>query len=103
MESALKRIGRISDGWLPTSKMGDGLAAGIQRYKNYAKGAGRDPAALAIVLRGSAASGTQEDWRSEYTAREALGGTTITVNPGKGSVDGMLQNLRRYKEAVDAR
>jgi hypothetical protein len=80
--------------------MGEGLAAGIERYKAYATDAGLDPSKLAVVLRGSAASGTPDDWRKEYAHRQSIGGTILTVSPGKGSVDQMLGNLRAYKDAV---
>ena len=102
VESALKRIGRTADGWLPTSKMGEDLRDGIQRFKKYAEEVGHDASKLAIVLRGTAASGTPDDWRKDYADKQSMGGTVITINGGDGTVDEMMKRLKAYKEAVTA-
>jgi alkanesulfonate monooxygenase SsuD/methylene tetrahydromethanopterin reductase-like flavin-dependent oxidoreductase (luciferase family) len=45
-EPAMRRCGRIADGWFPTSRTPEDFAATYRRVQEYAREAGRDPAAI---------------------------------------------------------
>lgn len=100
VEAALKRIGRIADGWILTGRLEGGPGPAIERYKAYAKEAGRDSSTLTISCRGNAGSGTPDEWRKGYENWKSLGATVIVVGAGSGSADQLLRKLRQYKEAV---
>ena len=100
VEASLKRIGRLADGWILTGRLEGGPAAAIERYKGYAKAAGRDPEALTISCRGNAGSGTPEEWRQGFESWQSMGANVIVVGSGSGTPDQLLERLRQYKEAV---
>lgn len=100
VETALKRIARLADGWILTGRLEGGPGPAIQRYKEYAKEAGCDSSTLTIACRGNAGGGTPDEWRKGYEEWASLGATLIVVGAGKGTPDQLLANLRRYKEAV---
>jgi probable F420-dependent oxidoreductase len=79
-ESTLKRAGRLADGWLPMPAPDDESRAKLERLRDYAREAGRDPATIGIgpqlVLSqvGEAnAAGHAARWRD-------LGATHLSVN-----------------------
>jgi probable F420-dependent oxidoreductase len=63
-EPALRRVGRIADGWISASRHDlRGIAGDIAVMKQAAEQAGRDPAALRFIVRG-VLDVTQEDGRA---------------------------------------
>ena len=55
-EVALRRIGRLADGWFPMFSPSDAGQEAITRMRTYAREAGRDPVAIGIEGRVSLAS-----------------------------------------------
>ena len=103
VESVLKRIATIGEGWMVTPlAIEGGVAGGIERYKTYAREAGHDPSTLPIIGMGNGGGGTPDDWRSEYEHWRSSGATAISVAcRGAGATpDQLLGALRSYKEAV---
>lgn len=103
VERVLKRIGRLSDGWIVTStQVEGGFGAAIERYKAYAKEAGRDPAMLDITGRIEMGSNSPDQWRKEYEAWEAWGANAVVVQTSNAGTtpDQQLDAFRRFKEAV---
>jgi probable F420-dependent oxidoreductase len=79
-EAALRRTGRIGDGWFP-QRAPDEVAAGmLNRIRGYAKDAGRAPEAIGFEPRLSLA-GVPEGERADFAAgwRE-LGATHLCIN-----------------------
>jgi probable F420-dependent oxidoreductase len=53
-ERALKRVGEIADGWISSSRVpGSAIPGAITTIRGAAQAAGRDPASVRIIVRGS--------------------------------------------------
>jgi alkanesulfonate monooxygenase SsuD/methylene tetrahydromethanopterin reductase-like flavin-dependent oxidoreductase (luciferase family) len=50
---ALKRVATMADGWNPVAIPAEGMAQMFNGIKQMAKDAGRDPASLAMIVRGN--------------------------------------------------
>jgi probable F420-dependent oxidoreductase len=75
-ESALRRAGRIGDGWMSSSKLSfDAVARGVQLVRKAAEEAGRDPERTRIVVRGVVKPGERDD-------RFPLSGTWEQIRAG---------------------
>src|SRR5262247_2843132 len=105
-EAALRRIGRLADGWSPNLTPDANGGAIVARVHQYAREAGRYPAKLpmegCIRLAGQDASG----WVKQVNAWKALGATSVIAEPrgaGLEFPDGHLDVLRRFKGAMKAR
>jgi probable F420-dependent oxidoreductase len=102
-DAALRRIARLADGWspnFPPDALGETLVARVQQY---ARDAGRDPAALPLEGRIRMAGQGPEGWAKQVDAWRALGATSVIAesrNAGLGFPDGHLQALRRFREAI---
>lgn len=76
-EAALRRVGRLGDGWILDSGTGvEAARAGRRTIEEAAEGAGRDPAAIGLEARVAAASAEVEPalrkWRAAAAARVAI-------------------------------
>jgi probable F420-dependent oxidoreductase len=103
-EAALRRIGRIADGWFPMFFPGEEGRQAIARMHDYARQAGRDPAAIGIEGRVAVAGKAVPDWLAQVKAWEALGASHLSVGTGGGilkSAQEHIEALRRFKEAMD--
>jgi probable F420-dependent oxidoreductase len=61
-EVALRRAGRIADGWVSSSRAGfDEIARGAQIVRRSAEESGRDPDTIRIVVRGVVQAGRRDD------------------------------------------
>ena len=49
-EPAIRRCGRLADGWFPTSRTPEDFAATYRRVQEHARAAGRDPSAIRSAL-----------------------------------------------------
>jgi alkanesulfonate monooxygenase SsuD/methylene tetrahydromethanopterin reductase-like flavin-dependent oxidoreductase (luciferase family) len=79
-ESALRRAGQLGDGWFPLSPPDDEARARLARLRDYAREAGRDPAALGIEPQ-LVLSQIGERGAADHAARwRDLGATHIGVN-----------------------
>ena len=102
-EATLRRIGRMGDGWIPLGDPNEETSEAMERVRNYAREAGRDPSALgfetSITIDGkdlNAAGDYIEAWRR-------IGGTHLvvsTMNCDLDSPGAHIEALRNFKEAV---
>jgi probable F420-dependent oxidoreductase len=102
-EKALKRIARTGDGWFPQGPPDDNMRITLAQLHTWTAEAGRDPAALGIEARISAAQGNLSDWVRQTEKWQALGATHVsltTMNSGYASLEHHLEALRTYAEAV---
>ena len=103
-EAALRRIGRLADGWFPMFSPGEEGRQAIARMQDYAREAGRDPTAIGIEGRVAVAGRTPQDWVAQIKAWEELGATHLSVGTGGGGLKSPQEHinaLRRFKEAMD--
>jgi probable F420-dependent oxidoreductase len=119
-EPALRRAGRICDGWVSSSRADpQRLGESVAVIKAAAEQAGRDPAALRLVCRAAVKvrpagtpdraplAGTLEQIRSDFDEVAAQGITELFVDlnfdPEIGSPDAdPAESIRRADEALDA-
>lgn len=115
--AALKRAGRLADGWISSSRA-DLSAIDEQIYivKEAAREAGRDPSALRFVIRGvtqvrtadgEALTGSYEKIRRDVEALADKGVTEVfhdlNFDPEIGNPDAdPRESMRRAEEALDA-
>jgi probable F420-dependent oxidoreductase len=103
-ESALRRIGRLADGWLPSFSPGQAGRAAIARVQSYAREAGRDPTAIGLEGRVTLPGASPEDWITEVKAWEQMGATHISAMTSRGgfsSPDEHIDAIRQLKEVLD--
>ena len=102
-EAALRRIGRLADGWSPNfAPDGKGREL-VERVHRYAREAGRDPAALPLEGRIRLAGQDPEGWARQVEAWKSLGATSIIAEPRNAGLkfpDGHLDVVRRFKETT---
>ena len=100
-EAALRRIGRMADGWMPIFGLDEAGRELIGRVHGYAREAGRDPADIGLEGRISPSPGTgPDDWVAEAGAWEAAGATHLSVGSSNRSPAEHVDTIRKVKEAV---
>jgi probable F420-dependent oxidoreductase len=102
-EAALRRIGRLADGWSPNFNPDDQGRALVARVHGYAREAGRDPDRLPLEGRVRLAGQNPDGWAKLVSAWKALGATSVIAEPrgaGLKFPQGHLDVLRRFKDTV---
>lgn len=102
--AALRRIGRLADGWFPMFSPGAAGREAIARVHGYAREAGRDPATIGMEGRVTVAGKAPQDWLAQVKAWEELGATHLSVGTGGGglrSPQEHIEDLQRFKEVID--
>jgi len=123
---ALRRVARLGTGWYPIGTNPQHpldtiprLRAGIERMRKLVADAGRDPASVAVAFRvqryGSAVepktdqgerrlfSGTSPDIAADMRALRELGIAAVDLGFGAPTVDGTLDNMKRFRDEVITR
>jgi probable F420-dependent oxidoreductase len=103
-EAALRRIGRLADGWFPMFSPGEAGRNAIARMRGYAREAGRDPASIGIEGRVNVATKAPQDWMAQFKTWEDLGATHVSVGTGAGGLKSPhehIEALRQFKEVLD--
>ena len=117
-EPALRRAGRLADGWISASRFAAAdVPAAVETIRSAASEAGRDPDAVRIIIRGSvrvrsqdedkALTGTVDKIRKDMAAYADAGVTELFVDLNFdeqiGSPDADPgESMRRAHEALDA-
>jgi probable F420-dependent oxidoreductase len=99
---ALRRIGRLADGWFPQVQPGSGLDEARSHVAEAAAEAGRDPAAIGMEGRISL-GGSTDDLVAHAERWRHAGATHVTVNSmgsGLGSLDAHLDGLAGAAKAL---
>jgi probable F420-dependent oxidoreductase len=102
-DAALRRIGRLADGWSPNFTPDPQGRALIERVHQYAREAGRDPALLPLEGRIRLAGQDPDGWARQAEAWKAAGATSVIAEPrgaGLKFPDGHVDVLRRFKETT---
>ena len=102
-EAVLERTGRFGDGYFPQRPPDEEARGMVERLREYARRAGRDPGAIGIEPRLSL-NQVPLDAAADYAARwRALGATHLSVNTmgmGFTAPDRHLAALRQAKDAL---
>jgi alkanesulfonate monooxygenase SsuD/methylene tetrahydromethanopterin reductase-like flavin-dependent oxidoreductase (luciferase family) len=102
-DTVLRRVARLADGWspnIPTNAAGKSIVAQVHQY---AKEAGRDPAALPLEGRVRLAGKSPQDWVNLVQGWIGLGATHIIVETRGGGLAFPQQHLaalQQFQEVV---
>ena len=99
-DRALRRLAKLGDGWFPLMNPDDKCRAAIEKVRNYARDAGRDPEKIGIEGRISHGSGSEEAWRKELQAWQSLGATHASFNTMKANLSSPaahIEAIRRFQ------
>ena len=102
-EVALKRIGRLGDGWFPQRPPDEEARALVERLRAYTRQAGRAPEAVGVEARLSIGEVPESDWAAYAGAWRDLGATHLGINTmgaGLASPQEHVEALRRVKTAL---
>ena len=110
--SALDRVARLADGWLPAGVPLVGVAAMMGQVRQRAEAAGRDPRAVALVMMGFVTltdaplgdgrvdfTGTLDEIRRDVEQARAIGVDELILIPD-GSTSTTADAFLRVQEAV---
>ena len=99
---ALRRVGRVADGWFPQARPGAGLEEALEIIAAAARDAGRDPAA--IEFEGQVLASTDPDRAAHHADRwRQAGASHLSVNTmaaGYRTVDDHILALARLADAL---
>ncbi len=102
---ALRRVGRVADGWFPQVRPGAGLEEALEIIAAAARDAGRDPAA--IGFEGQVLASTDPDRAGHHADRwRQAGASHLSVNTmaaGYRTVDDHILALARLADALGVR
>ena len=100
-EVAVRRAGRLVDGWFIISgdQPGDRTKAHIHAFCEAAHSAGRDPTVLGVEATVHGVEGGLDAWMETARAWKDLGVTQLTFRPN-GSVDELLEAMKQFYPVV---
>ncbi len=106
-EAALRRAGRLADGWFPLDIPPNYTAQGkVERLRGYARVAGRDPKAVSVEAFLSIRAMPEEQWAAHAAAWRAIGATHLVVSAigaELASPQAHIDPLRQARKALSGR
>jgi probable F420-dependent oxidoreductase len=96
VDRVLRRIARKGDGWMPTFDPDETGAQLVEKFRDYCREAGRDPASVpieALLL-----PSMHPDWPAHVEAWKKLGAVQMCANVAGSGIDGVDANIRRLDE-----
>lgn len=105
-ERALARLARVGDGWFPLVGPDEKCRAMIEKIRDGAKQAGREPHSIGIEGRIAYGQGATEDWRNDLDAWKNLGATHVSFNTMKAGLktpSAHIEAIRRFAKVAVAR
>ncbi len=102
-DGELDRVGRLADGWHASAGTSEDLAAGWLRVRRAAEAVGRDPGALALVVRVRLADGAgPHDVARQVAALGGIGASEVILEADEGlGLDAALGHFAEVAEAVE--
>jgi probable F420-dependent oxidoreductase len=80
VESTLRRVGEMGDGWFPWREPNDTMKAAVERIHEYAVAAGRDPASIGLEPQLNVGRGDPDSWHAFVDSWRALGATHLCLS-----------------------
>ena len=102
-DRVLRRVARLSDGYFPQFQPDDAGRATIDKLRQFAKDAGRNPDSIGIEPRINFSDGDPEYWQDTATAWRDMDATHISVNTmraGLTSPQAHIDAIQQFKEVV---
>jgi probable F420-dependent oxidoreductase len=103
VETALRRIARLADGWFTHLPPNEDGRTGMENFRRLVREEGRDPAKVPVEGRLPAAGSGPDEWKRGIDAFRQMGMTGVELNTmgaGYRAVDEHLDALRRFRELV---
>jgi probable F420-dependent oxidoreductase len=79
-EPAVRRAAAVADGWFPQFPPDENGRSSIERFRGYARDAGRDPASIGIEGRVTLARTPEAEWGATMDAWRSLGASHVSFN-----------------------
>jgi probable F420-dependent oxidoreductase len=101
--AALRRVGRLADGWFPPVRPGGGLAEALETIAEGAAEAGRDPSAIQFEGRVNFTGDDQDRFARHAERWRQAGASHLSVNTmgaGLAGVDGHIAALATVAEVL---
>jgi probable F420-dependent oxidoreductase len=102
-EAALRRAGRLGDGWFPQRSPDEQARAMIESLRQHASAAGRSPESIGVEARLSLGQVPESGWAGFAEGWRQLGATHLCINTmgmGLASPQGHIDALRWAKETL---
>jgi probable F420-dependent oxidoreductase len=101
-ERALRRLARCGDGWFPLLAPDEKCRAAIEKIRNYAREAGRNPNEIGIEGRIGFGQGSPEAWLRDLQAWKDLGATHVSLNTMRAGLSSSahIEAIRRFQAAT---
>ncbi|MEJ1975212.1 MAG: LLM class F420-dependent oxidoreductase [Acetobacteraceae bacterium] len=111
VDVTLKRTAKWGDGWIMLAHPpGDTALAEFDKLRRFTAEAGRDPASVGLEVWVSTGTGSEADWRKEFSFWKAAGVTRVTLNSSYArnhhrriagrTMAAHVDALHRYRAAV---
>ena len=103
VETALRRIARLADGWFTHLPPNEDGRTGMEDFRRLVREEGRDPAKVPVEGRLPAAGSGPDEWKRGIDAFRQMGMTGVELNTmgaGYRAVDEHLDALRRFRELI---
>lgn len=101
-ETALQRLARTADGWMPNQKPPEGWSANVARVREYVRAAGRDVGKFGLEGRLNTANATPDQWRADADEWRSLGADYLDVNTMYSGLQGPQAHIDRLRQIKDA-
>jgi probable F420-dependent oxidoreductase len=99
--NALRRVGRLADGWLAMGQPGPQLTQAADVIRTAAAEAGRNPADLGIEGRINVGDGDLIRVAAELSGWRELGATHVSFNTMRAGLDTLEDHLNALRAALD--
>jgi probable F420-dependent oxidoreductase len=100
-EPALRRAGRLADGWFPQVAPGAGLEEALEIVRSAAVQAGRDPAAIGMEGRLSAGDGDLDRIAGQVAQWRSAGASHLSLNTMGSGLSGVDAHIAALKAAAE--
>lgn len=101
-EAALRRAGRLGDGWFPLDIPPDDTARGmIERMRGYAAEAGRPPDAVGVEAFLTLAKVSRERWAAHVDAWRDAGATHLSVSTIGSGFTSPEEHIDAFRQAFE--
>jgi len=101
-KSALRRIGRLADGWFPMVQPGPDLTDAIATVHEAAVDAGRDPSTIGMEGRVAVGDASQDTLAANVAAWRAAGATHVSLNTMRANLAGIDDHIAALSTAASA-
>jgi probable F420-dependent oxidoreductase len=96
-ENAVRRVGRLGDGWLPGHREAEKAKPDLEILAEAAIKAGRDPKKIGLEPRMNYAEGNPDVWGGTMEDWEAVGATHLSINTMYAELDTPQKHIEAIK------